>query len=131
MTEGLDRGSGGRRVLVVEDEALVSMLLEEMLADIGYDVVGAVGQLDEAMRLAKEIDCDLVVLDVNLDGRQTYGIAETLTARCIPFIFATGYGMQGLKSPWSNVPTLQKPFQIRDLENAIERLRTSSSRQGA
>ncbi|HEY2136417.1 MAG TPA: response regulator [Xanthobacteraceae bacterium] len=112
----------GQRVLVIEDEAIVAMLLEDMLIDMGYEVVGTVGQFDQAVRAIDDTACDFVILDVNLDGKETYPLADMLAARGVPFIFATGYGALGLKNGWRDFPVLEKPFQQRDLEGAVNRI---------
>lgn len=108
-----------RRILVVEDEMMVAMLLEDMLGDLGCQVVGPVGQIEEALSLAGEAVIDAAVLDVNLNGSETYPVAEVLQKRGIPFIFATGYGAGGLNERFSGAPALQKPFQERDLASLL------------
>ena len=112
---------GGRRVLIVEDEGMVAMLVEGMLMDLGYEPVAIVGDLDKAMSIAASADFDLAVIDVNLNGRSSYPVAEILVERNIPFVFATGYGKQGLPPEWREVPVLQKPFPARELEDVIDR----------
>ncbi|MGE0597164.1 MAG: response regulator [Hyphomonadaceae bacterium] len=108
-------------VLVVEDEALVAMLVEDMLAELGHKTVAVVGRLDQALRAVEEGAFDLAVLDVNLGGGQlSYPIAEKIVARGVPFLFATGYGVAGLSRDWAHVPTIQKPFQLDDLARAID-----------
>ena len=108
-----------RRVLVVEDEVLVGMLIEEMLQTLGYELVALSTHLDEALSLARTASFDFAVLDINLDGRQSFPVADILRARGVPFLFATGYGAKILKPPYSGLPTLQKPFQLADLERMI------------
>lgn len=110
------------RVLVVEDEAVVAMLLEDMLLDLGHEVVAAIGRFDQALEAAGSLDLDLAILDVNLNGILTYPVAEALRMRGAPVIFATGYGADGLQEEWRSGPVIQKPFQIRDLEKAIARV---------
>jgi CheY-like chemotaxis protein len=107
------------RVLVVEDEVIVGMLLEDMLAELGCEVVAISTHLDEALQLARTIDIDFAVLDINLDGRQSFPVADVLVARGVPFLFATGYGAKILKPPYSATPTLQKPFQLADLQRMV------------
>ena len=107
------------RVLLVEDEAIIAMLLEDMLGDLGHRVAAIAGRIDQAAKLAAELPVDLAIIDVNLNGEQTYALAETLAGRGVPFIFATGYGVSGLKEEWRRVPTLQKPFQEGALKEAI------------
>jgi CheY-like chemotaxis protein len=109
----------GRRIFLVEDEALVAMLLQDILDDIGCEVVGTASRFDEADEKAKSLTFDVAILDVNLNGRQTFPIAEALAERRRPFVFATGYGAASLPEPLQNTPILQKPFQRRDLELAL------------
>ena len=110
---------GGLRVVLIEDEALVVMLLEDMLSELGCQVVGIAAHLNEAIQLADCTDADVAIVDVNLGGQDAYAVAERLAARDIPFIFATGYGRQGLRSGFANQPTLQKPFRLEDLRRVI------------
>lgn len=113
-----DAGSN-LRIMVIEDEGIVAMLLEDMLNGLGHEVVASASNIERASALAGEVDIDLAILDVNLNGHHTYPLAETLSARGIPFIFATGYGNAGLKSEWRNAKVLQKPFTERDLARLI------------
>ena len=107
------------KVLVIEDEALVGMLLEDMLQDIGCGSVELVQRFDDAMRTAEVGEYDLAVLDVNLDGLSSFPIADRLMKRGIPLIFATGYGKAGMDPRYAGVPTLQKPFFFGDLEQVV------------
>ncbi len=109
----------GRRVLIVEDEMLIAMLMEDMLVDLGCKPVGPAGDIQSALRLAVEEAVDVAILDVNLNGKSSYPVADALAARAIPFIFATGYGANGLSDRYSHFPTLQKPFQQRDLAEVL------------
>lgn len=111
-----------RRVAIVEDEAMVAMLLEDMLTDGGHEVVAVTGELERATQLLSEISADVVILDVNLNGRQSYPLANTLASRGVRIIFSTGYGSAGLKEEWRTTPILQKPFQARDLERAMRQV---------
>src|SRR5262249_28299334 len=107
------------RVLVVEDEALVAMLLEDMLSDLGHEVAATAGRLDHAEQLARELAIDLAVVDLNLNGQHTYPVATILAEGKVPFGFATGYGSAGLAPGWTHASALQKPFQLEELEAAI------------
>jgi CheY-like chemotaxis protein len=107
------------RVIIIEDEALVVMLLEDMLAEIGCRVVGLASHLDQAIELAGSADADLAILDVNLDGQEAYPVAERLSARGMPFVFATGYGPPETRHGLGDRPTLQKPFRLEDLRRVI------------
>jgi CheY-like chemotaxis protein len=108
------------RVLVIEDEGIVAMLLEDMLADLGHEVVASASNIERATKLVGEAEIDLAILDVNLNGHHTYPLADTLAERGIPFIFATGYGNAGLKTEWREANVLQKPFTERDLATVID-----------
>lgn len=107
------------QVLLVEDEALVAMLLKDMLADIGHDVVATAGRLQDALAAASEAEIDFAVVDLNLRGEPTFEVGERLKARGIPFFFATGYGSAGLPPEWAAHTTLQKPFVPVQLEAAV------------
>ena len=83
----------GLRVLIVEDEMMVSMLIEDMLSDLGCIVVGPAARLDEAIELVNAGGIDCAVLDVNLGGQPIFPLADLLREKGRPFAFATGYGM--------------------------------------
>src|ERR1700677_3359551 len=104
--------SAGKRVLVVEDELMIRMLLQDMLADLGHTVAGEAGRIDEAVELAKQGEFDIAILDVNLNGQPISPVVEILIERGVPFVFATGYGQRGVPEPYRKTPTLQKPFQL-------------------
>jgi CheY-like chemotaxis protein len=113
----------GLRVLVVEDEMMVSMLIEDMLTDLGCSVIGPASRLDEAFELAKTSDLDCAVLDVNLGGQPIFPLADLLRERGRPFAFATGYGDAGLRDVDKGTPVLQKPFREGDLARVLGELR--------
>lgn len=121
---GGDGVLSGKRVLLVEDEALVAMLVEDMLADQGCVVAAAAARLADALSLARDpaLDVDLAILDVNLAGEPVFGVAEALASRGVPFAFATGYGAGGLPEGWKNRPTLQKPFTAADVTQVLEQI---------
>lgn len=102
----------GLKVLVVEDETLVAMLLEDMLQDHGCEVAGSASRIAQAKELIEDpsMDIQAAILDVNLAGEPSFPLAELLAAKGVPFVFATGYGAGGLPDEWRNRPTLQKPF---------------------
>lgn len=107
------------RILVVEDEYLIRMLLEDMLADLGYEIAAAVGTIAEACDVAAKGEFNAAVLDVNLDGQEIYPVAEILAKRGLPFVFVTGYGENSLIEPYRNRPALQKPFQVEQLRSVL------------
>jgi DNA-binding NtrC family response regulator len=112
--------AGSMRVLVVEDELMIRMLLQDMLDDLGHTLAGEAGHIDEAMILARQADFDIAILDVNLGGQPISPVVEVLIARGLPFVFATGYGQRGVPEPYRMIPTLQKPFQADALALALE-----------
>ncbi|WP_125256963.1 response regulator [Brevundimonas fluminis] len=109
----------GRRVLIVEDESLVAMLLETMLEDLGCVAVGPASSVDEGLRLAKEDGVDVALLDVNVAGTQVFPVAEALEAKGVPLVFSTGYGEGGLPEHWRGRPTVQKPFTEAVIRDAL------------
>ncbi|HQT52829.1 MAG TPA: response regulator, partial [Phenylobacterium sp.] len=113
----------GLRVLVVEDEMMVSMLIEDMLTDLGCIVVGPAARLDEAIALAESEQIDCAVLDVNLGGQPIFPLADILRAKGAPFAFATGYGDAGLRDVDKGSLVLQKPFRETDLARILGELR--------
>ena len=116
MAEGLT----GRRILVVEDESLVAMLLETILEDMGCTPVGPASNVDEGEAIARDtVDLDAALLDVNLAGRQVFPVAAVLKARGVPFVFSTGYGESGLPDEWRGNPTIQKPFTEAAVRDAL------------
>jgi len=114
--------SSEARILVVEDEYLIRMLLEDMLVDLGYSVAAAVGTIAEASKFAEGGDFDVAILDVNLDNDPIYPVADILTKRGLPFFFVTGYGERSLAEPYRDHPALQKPFQAEQLQRTLTSL---------
>ena len=112
----------GVRAFVVEDEALVLMTLEDMLADLGLRVVVSAQHVDEALRLAREVEVDVALLDVNVAGRRIDPVAEVLAARRIPILFVSGYEPASLPRGHAVAGRLAKPFQLDDLSAALGRL---------
>ena len=108
-----------KRVLVVEDESLVSLLIEEFLGELGYQVAGTAAELEQALSMSRTLDLDFVVLDLNLDGELSYPIAKVLKERGVPFLFATGYGLAALPQELRGVPVLAKPFRREELDAAL------------
>lgn len=106
-------------MLIVEDEILVAMHLEDLLVELGYQVVGPAIRFSEAMDFARREKIDFAVLDVNLAGTNSFPVAEVLRHRGIPFVFATGYGAQGISEQYGDQPVLQKPYEPQDLERAL------------
>jgi CheY-like chemotaxis protein len=107
-----------KRILVVEDEAIVAMLLETILEDIGCMPVGPALTMQEARDIAGgEGSIDAAILDVNLHGERVYPVAQILIDRGVPVIFATGYGE--LDGPWKGRPAVQKPYTMDDIVRVL------------
>lgn len=114
------KGLAGRRILVVEDESLVAMLLEAILEDMGCTPVGAVATVDAALRVvADDPLIDAALLDVNVAGQHVFPVASALKAKGVPFVFSTGYGEGGLPDEWRGQATIQKPFTESTVRAAL------------
>lgn len=122
MTDAVAEASttGGKpRVLVVEDEYLVALLVGDMLETLGFHVAEIAPNITAATTAAENGDFDVAILDVNLNGAVSNPVADILKSRQIPFIFATGYGSSGPHERFSDTPSLQKPFEEGDLGRAL------------
>jgi len=120
-------GSGAKRVLVVEDDVMIRMLIEDMLNDLGFAVAAEAAKVREALAAVQSIDIDVAILDVNLSGETTGPVAEALAERGTPFVFATGYGEHTLPEQFRNRPLLKKPFQIDGLKRMLDAALASTS----
>jgi CheY-like chemotaxis protein len=111
----------GRRVLVVEDEPLIALFVQSMLADLGCEVVGPIYDLSGALDFVESrAPIDAAVLDLNLDGEPAYPVVDALRARGVPIIFCTGYGDVGLRACDQGCPVLRKPYRVAELPRALE-----------
>jgi CheY-like chemotaxis protein len=113
---------GGRRILVVEDEAILAWALQDMLTGYGYEVVGPAARVSQALDLIGREAVDAAVLDVNLNGQKCYPIADALVARGVPFLFSTAYSSEGIEKDYRHHTKLQKPFSAPDLAKALAAL---------
>lgn len=113
--------SGRLRALLVEDEPLVALMIEDMLADLGIDVTLSASTLADALAAA-EAEFDFALLDINLRGERSFPAAEALRRRGKPFMFVTGYGTLGTYGTDFDVVVLQKPFTIADLRAGLLRV---------
>jgi CheY-like chemotaxis protein len=127
VIESLPDDLNGLRVLVVEDEAAISLLLEDMLLDFGCEVVGPSARLAAALEAVEKEKVDIAILDVNVAGESIYPVAEALQARSIPFVFSTGYGSQGIMDSFRDRPVLQKPFAQHDLKQKLLQVRKNGN----
>lgn len=111
--------ANGLRVLVVEDEAMIAMLAEDMLEMAGCQLAGIASTLAEGLEAAEGDHFDVAMLDMNLDGEQSTPIADRLHARGKPFIFTTGYGSGGIPDHHSRRPVCAKPYVLADLQTTL------------
>jgi CheY-like chemotaxis protein len=109
----------GRCVLIVEDEAIVAMLLEDLLQEFGCHAVEIASRVDTALASVTARIFDVAILDVNLKDETSYPVADLLELREIPFLFATGYGIQAIPEKYRRHTVLQKPFRKQDLAEAL------------
>ena len=116
---GAAQTSGGS-IFLVEDEVMIRMMVADMLEELGYSIAAEAGEVSDALRLAQSVEFDLAILDVNVNGKVISPVADLISARNRPFIFATGYGSSGLPEEYRDRPALQKPFQIEALARVID-----------
>ena len=109
----------GRRILVVEDELLIAVLVERFVLAHGGIVVGPASKLEAALRLAGNEELDGAILDVTIRGGEAYPVADKLRERGIPFVLASGYGDWALPPGYRNLPRLTKPFTLLELEEHV------------
>jgi len=119
----MDKLLSGRRVLVVEDEMLVLIMIEDMLADLGCKSVTSAATVDKALALINEQVFDVAMLDMNLNGNDSHVVAEALAARRIPFFYSTGNTSRILSDGYSDRPVLKKPFKYEELAAILTRLK--------
>jgi two-component SAPR family response regulator len=108
------------RILLVEDEAMIALHMEDMVADLGHEVAATAMRLPEALDLARRCDCDFAILDVNLAGVMSFPVADVLSHRGVPYVFATGYGSGGVEPPYNEHTIMRKPVGPGELSRAIE-----------
>lgn len=108
------------RILIVEDEMIIAMMLEDMLDELGYEIAATAARPAQALEAIAARPIDVAVLDVNLGGDNSYGIAGALRQRGIPFLFSTGYAGLTLEEPYRDHRVLQKPYRQEDLARALE-----------
>jgi DNA-binding response OmpR family regulator len=107
------------RILIVEDEPLIAVMLTDMLAELGFDVAASVTQVSAALKILDEITIDIALLDVNIGTQKIDPVADLLAARGTPFIFTTGYGNAGVPTAHAERALLQKPFHVDDLATIL------------
>jgi PAS domain S-box-containing protein len=112
--------SGGS-IMLVEDEAIVALAVNDALTDMGFSVVGPFSRISDACRALRDNQVDAAILDINLAGETVYSLAEMLTSRKIPFVFATGYGAESIEARFEHIAVLQKPIEKEMLTRVFVR----------
>jgi CheY-like chemotaxis protein len=108
------------RVLVVEDDPIIGMMLRDMLRELKCEPVGPAGSVTAALKLLETtLALDAAVLDCNLGGEKVWPVADRLVARKLPFVFSTGYGQAGIEPRFKGIPVLNKPFPVKQLRSAL------------
>ena len=110
------------RILIVEDEPLIAMLLEDWLRELGHDTLGPASDVDQALKLLDEAGCDAAILDVSLGSQNCYPVAEHLSRRNIPFALATGHASPSVDPRFQGREVLSKPYDFAAVERTIARL---------
>jgi CheY-like chemotaxis protein len=119
----MDKLLSGRRILVVEDEMLVLIMIEDMLSDLGCTSVTSAATVDKALALAHAQVFDAAILDINLNGHDSHPVAEALSARGVPFVYSTGNTDHGSTNGYSGRPVLRKPFKFEELVAILARFK--------
>jgi len=123
---GAEHVLAGKRVLIVEDELLVALMIEDFLGDFGCSTVGPCGSVETALHAVRTESLDLAVLDVNLAGERAYPVAEALAERRIPFLFLSGYGDDAIPPGHSDWKVCAKPFRSADLARMLSAALTTA-----
>ena len=118
----MDKRARIHRFLVVEDEMMVLLMIEDMLSDLGCDVVASAATAQQALELIASQAFDGAILDLNLNGEKSDRVAEALTAHGVPFIFCTGSSALDVAPEFRDHPFLCKPFSYEDLEDKLREL---------
>lgn len=109
-------------IFLVEDEALIRMMVADMAIDLGHTIAAETGDLKQGLELAAEKSFDVAILDLRLLDGSSEAVAKVLATRNIPFAFASGYGPDGLPERFRDRPVLRKPFEAQELQKCIEAL---------
>ena len=117
----MDKLLTGRRVLVIEDEMLILMMIEDMLADLGCESVAVASKVGPAISLIEGQEFDTAMLDMNLNGIESYPVADALSARDVPYFFSTGNSLTDMKDGYRDQDVLKKPFTFEQLSSMLSR----------
>jgi CheY-like chemotaxis protein len=110
------------RVLVVDDEPLIAMMIAGWLEELGHQPVGPAGTVSHALAHVGEGGIDAVILDLSLGDESSYSVAEALAGQGIPFAFATGHGSSTIEAAWAGRPLLPKPFVFANVQETVAQL---------
>ena len=116
-----------KRILIIEDEMMMSFMLDDMVTALGYEVAGIAPHVEEASEQIEHQSFDAAILDVNLGGKDTFGLADQLQEKNLPFLFSTGYDPESLPDRYRNCPTLQKPYSMTQLGSRLKTLLSKAS----
>ncbi|EPM58639.1 response regulator [Pseudomonas syringae pv. actinidiae ICMP 19071] len=122
MNSNADNQRPPQRVLLVEDETMLAMLMEMMLEDLGFATAYHASTLDDGIEYARNGDYDLAILDINIIGGNSFPIAAAIAHRGIPFLFCSGYGRLGIPDVWIDQRCVAKPFSAEQLDKALSEL---------
>jgi DNA-binding NtrC family response regulator len=117
----MDKLLSGRSILIIEDEMLILMMIEDMLADLGCGSIAVASKIGQAITLIDDQVFDAAMLDMNLNGIESYPIADALTARDVPYFFSTGNSVTNVKDGYRDQDILKKPFTFDQLSNMLSR----------
>lgn len=110
------------KVLAVEDEVIISFLIQDLLAELGCVEIWQATNVESALAILADRTPNMALLDVNLGNEQVFPVAEMLDKAGVPFLFTTGYGRVGIPSRWDAKPVLQKPYDVTALEAAVRQM---------
>ena len=116
------------RILVVDDEPLIAMMVEEWLSELACETVGPAHSVSRALELIGSGQLDAAILDVSLGSEESYPIADALRARQIPFALATGHSARDIENRFNDVPILTKPFDFDVMKTVINKLTVGGAR---
>ncbi len=110
------------KVLIVEDEPLVAMMIEDAVIEAGHEIAGTLGTMHDALGAIASLDFDVALLDMNLGGQKAHPLPVAMTARGKPFAFVTGYGEDGVLAQFRHMPVVCKPFTAAEIAAALAQL---------
>jgi CheY-like chemotaxis protein len=110
------------RVLILEDEPLIAMMVQDWLDELGCETVGPAGSASDALALMGGVELDGAILDVSLGGHDSFAVAAALRERAVPFAFATGHGADRIDAQFKDVPTLLKPYDFEKVRQVLATL---------